>query len=107
MELQESSSYQCLPAQEALALLEAQTELTLFDVRDMRSYQGGHLEKAMHLSEDRVPLWLGKLPKDRPVVIYCYAGNSSKAYAQMFSDFRFTRVVSVDGGYEALLRELD
>jgi len=42
------------------------------------------------------------IPKDCPVVIYCYHGNASKTYAQMFVDFRYTRVFSVDGGYPAL-----
>ncbi|WP_349616525.1 ankyrin repeat domain-containing protein [Azotobacter salinestris] len=98
--------YQCLSAVEAAALIRAEPELSLFDVRDMHSYRQEHLDGAMHLSEDRVSLWLGRLPKDKPVLIYCYHGNSSKTFAQMFSDFRFARVYSVDGGYRPLATAL-
>lgn len=98
--------YQCLSAVEAAALIRAEPELKLFDVRDMHSYQQEHLDGAMHLSEDRVPMWLGRLPKEAPVLIYCYHGNSSKTFAQMFSDFRFARVYSVDGGYRPLATAL-
>lgn len=98
--------YQCLSAVEAAALIRAEPELKLFDVRDMHSYQQEHLDGAMHLTEDRVPLWLGRLPKEAPVLIYCYHGNSSKTFAQMFSDFRFARVYSVDGGYRPLATAL-
>jgi len=98
--------YQCLSAVEAAALIRAEPELSLFDVRDMHSYRQEHLDGAMHLTEDRVPMWLGRLPKDKPVLIYCYHGNSSKTFAQMFSDFRFPRVYSVDGGYRPLANAL-
>lgn len=46
------------------------------------------------------------LPKDAPVVIYCYHGNASKTYAQMFTGFRYSQVFSVDGGYEPLAAAL-
>ncbi|MFB8830191.1 ankyrin repeat domain-containing protein [Azotobacter sp. CWF10] len=98
--------YQCLSAVEAAALIRAEPELKLFDVRDMHSYQQEHLDGAMHLTEERVPLWLGRPPKEAPVLIYCYHGNASKTFAQMFSDFRFARVYSVDGGYRPLATAL-
>jgi len=47
-----------------------------------------------------------RLPKDAPVVIYCYHGNASKVFAQMFVDFRYSKVFSVDGGYEPLAAAL-
>ena len=74
----------------------------LFDVRDATAYRNGHIDGAAHLSEDRLLGWMKRIPKDAPVLIYCYHGNASKTYAQMFIDFRYTRVYSVDGGYPAL-----
>lgn len=98
--------FQCLSAAEAAALIRGEPDLSLFDVRDRHSYQQEHLDGAMHLTEDRVPLWLGRLPREAPVLVYCYHGNASKTFAQMFSDFRFTRVYSVDGGYRPLANAL-
>ncbi|WP_313026418.1 ankyrin repeat domain-containing protein [Pseudomonas lopnurensis] len=98
--------YQCLCAADAAALIRSEPALTLFDVRDAHSYRQEHLEGAMHLSEDRVAAWLGRLPKDAPVLIYCYHGNASRTFAQMFSDFHFARVYSADGGYRPLATAL-
>ena len=99
-------AFACISAADALALLRAEPNVTLFDVRDMASYQRGHVDGAAHLSEDRLLAWMRRLPKEAPVVIYCYQGNASKTYAQMFIDFRYSRVFSVDGGYEPLAEAL-
>jgi glutathione S-transferase len=66
-------------------------------------YRLGHVENAAQLSEERVPAWVRRLPKDQPVLIYCYHGNASQTYAQMFSDFRFQSGVQRRWG----LRETD
>jgi thiosulfate sulfurtransferase len=78
----------------------------VLDVRDMASYQKAHVDGAAHLSEDRLLAWMKRLPKEAPVIIYCYHGNASKVFAQMFIDFRYSNVVSIDGGYEALAAAL-
>lgn len=93
-----------ISASEALAMLAAAPPPTLFDVRDPAAYQRGHLDGAAQLSEDRLLAWMRRLAKDATIVIYCYHGNASQTYAQMFVDFRYTRVFSVDGGYEALAK---
>jgi thiosulfate sulfurtransferase len=100
------SAFACISAADAVALLRAEPNATIFDVRDMASYQKAHVEGAAHLSEDRLLAWTRRLAKETPVVIYCYHGNASKIYAQMFVDFRHTRVFSVDGGYEVLAAAL-
>ena len=102
MSLPETAGFRCLSAAAALTLIREEAAVAIFDIRDLSSYQRAHLEGAAHLSEERLLPWSRRLPKDVPVVIYCYHGNASKAYAQMFVDFRHTRVFSVDGGYEAL-----
>lgn len=102
MSLAPHPAFACISAADAVALLRAEPNTTIFDVRDMASYQKAHIDGAAHLSEDRLLTWTRRLAKEAPVVIYCYHGNASKIYAQMFVDFRHTRVFSVDGGYEAL-----
>jgi rhodanese-related sulfurtransferase len=39
-------------------------------------------------------------PKDRPVFIYCYHGNASQTYAEMFADFGFATVFDLIGGWD-------
>lgn len=99
-------AYCCLSPRDAALLIRSDPPAIVFDVRDMASYQAGHVDGAAHLSEDRFMGWMRRLPKDAPVVIYCYKGNASKIYAQMFVDFRYSNVFSVDGGYEPLAAAL-
>lgn len=106
MTLAELNAIQCVSAADAAALIRDEPSLTVFDVRDVTSYQQKHVDGAMHLSEDRVPGWVKRLSKEAPILIYCYHGNASKTYAQMFVDFRFARVFSVDGGYATLAKAL-
>lgn len=98
----EKTAFRCLSATAAAALIRSEPGATVFDVRDMASYQKAHIDGAAHLSEDRLLAWMKRLPKEAPVVIYCYKGNASQTFAQMFVDFRYSRVFSVDGGYEPL-----
>ncbi|MBB3103034.1 ankyrin repeat domain-containing protein [Azomonas macrocytogenes] len=106
MAIADRTPYQCLSVTEAASLIRVEKDIKVFDVRDLQSYQQEHLDGAMHLTEDRLPLWLNRIEKDVPVLVYCYHGNSSKTFAQMFADFRFERVYSVDGGYRPLANAL-
>ena len=96
------STFVCLSGQEAADLLQRETGVFVFDVRDRQSYLAGHVDGAAQLSEDRLLAWMKRIPKTAPVLIYCYHGHASQTYAQMFVDFRYQRVFSVDGGFSAL-----
>lgn len=106
MSASETPAFHCISAADAAALIRSEADATVFDVRDPASYQLGHVEGAAHLSMERLPAWMRRLPKEAPVIIYCYHGNASKTYAQMFADFRYARVFSVDGGYSPLAAAL-
>jgi rhodanese-related sulfurtransferase len=80
--------FQCIGALEAEALTRRDGVLVL-DVRDAKAYGRSHIKGAEHV---------------RPVLIYCYHGHASKEYAKVFSDFGFSEVYSMDGGYEAWSR---
>lgn len=73
--------------------------VAVFDVRDPDSYQAAHMPSAVNVSEANLPAILQSTPKERPLLIYCYHGHSSQAWAQMFADFGFQEVYSMDGGY--------
>lgn len=94
--------FECISGSEAATLLRNESAATVFDVRDLTAYRAGHIEGAAHLGDDRVLAWMKRIPKDGPVLIYCYHGNTSKTFAQTFADFGYARVYSVDGGYPAL-----
>jgi rhodanese-related sulfurtransferase len=89
-----------IAVQEADDILE-RPDIAVLDVRDATSFREKHIDGAQHVSHANVSIWLGGLSKAIPVLIYCYHGQASQEYAQMFSDFGFTEVYSLDGGYQA------
>jgi len=91
--------YQCISTSEATAMLQAGTA-TLLDIRDANSYEAGHIADAVHVSNENVTEIVNGLDKEKPVIIYCYHGNSSKSAADYFDSLGFKQSYSVDGGYE-------
>jgi thiosulfate/3-mercaptopyruvate sulfurtransferase len=73
----------------------------VLDVRDAESYLKGHIEGAQNVSPRNLGDFIGTVPKDAPVLIYCYHGNSSQEYAKILVQCGFSDVSSLDGGYEA------
>ncbi len=78
-----------------------QPDLLIFDVRDADSFAAGRIGAARHLSGANLEHVLLRTPKSQPVLIYCYHGNASQTYAQMFCDFGFKTVYDLIDGYEA------
>lgn len=93
-------SYQRISTEEAIKMLQSET-VTLIDIRDENSFQASHIENAIHLTNQNVEEVVSSLDKDRPVIIYCYHGNSSKGAADYFYNLGFKKAYSVDGGYAA------
>lgn len=78
--------------------------LLILDTRDPTSFGEARIDGAVRVSfSDLGPTLVGT-PKDRPILIYCYHGNASQEYAQAFSDFGFSQIYSLDGGFEAWRR---
>lgn len=72
----------------------------LLDIRDADSYNAGHLEDAIHLTNENVQNIITQTDKQLPVLVMCYHGNSSQSVAAYLSQQGFTDVYSIDGGYE-------
>jgi len=70
------------------------------DIRDPQSYQRGHIEGAIHLSDDNLEEFLRTADKSRKTVVCCYHGNSSQGAAAYLQERGFTDVHSLIGGYE-------
>ncbi len=88
---------------DAAAVL-ARDGVVVLDVRAPKDFAQGRLPGARHASMADLSDVLGSTPKSAPILIYCYHGDASQAYAQIFTDFRFEEVYSLDGGFEAWSR---
>lgn len=93
--------YRCVTVDAAMALLQRSNALIL-DTRDVDSFHASHLDGARRVAISNLSAIIDNTERSRPVLIYCYHGYSSREYAQVFSDFGFVDVYSIDGGYEAI-----
>lgn len=74
---------------------------TVIDIRDPVSFARGHLEGAEHVSNQNLADFINHADFERPLIVYCYHGNSSQGAAEYFSAQGFAEVYSMDGGFEA------
>jgi thiosulfate sulfurtransferase len=90
--------YKHLPVTAVKQLLQEANPLIL-DCRDVKAYQEGHLENALHLHEGLKESLIKRGDKQRSLLIYCYHGHASEHLAEFFTDFGFKDVYSLVGGY--------
>ena len=81
--------------------IEGNDSATIVDIRDLASYQAGHIPNAIHLSDNTVEKFISDTDKNKPLVVYCYHGISSQGAAAYFSEKGFKEVSSMIGGFEA------
>ncbi len=93
------SGFQRITAGDAKALLES-GKLSVADIRDAMSYQVGHIQGASRVDNDNLADFMDTVGKDDPLLVCCYHGNSSQGAAQFFAGQGYTKVYSLDGGYE-------
>ena len=79
-------------------------DFALVDIRDPLSHSRGHIAGTVHLSDANVEAFLKGTGRDRPLLVYCYHGNSSQMAAQFFAEQGFGEVYSLDGGFEEWAR---
>lgn len=88
-----------ISVEEAHKILES-GKAVFVDVRDGGSFQAGHVPGALHLSDANIQDFVAKTDKSKPVVCYCYHGNTSQGAAAYLTDQGFKEVYSVMGGFE-------
>jgi thiosulfate sulfurtransferase len=78
-----------------------QKESKFVDIRDLGSYQAAHIPGALHLHDGNVQEFIQNTDKEKPVIVYCYHGNSSLGATAYFMENGFKNVASMSGGFEA------
>lgn len=82
-----------------LNLLDEDQDHLILDCRETKDYQAGHINNALHVHEGLKESLLKKGDKQKKMFIYCYYGHASEHLAEMFADFGFKQVFSLQGGY--------
>lgn len=96
--------FQRINKQQAQELLKNEN-VKLVDIRDNESYNNGHLKKAIHLTQNNIADFIETTPKETPILVICYHGNSSQNIAQYLTSCNFASVYSIDGGYDGWINE--
>ena len=86
---------------EQAKLLVANENPLIIDVRDAHSYKEQHIEGAMRSHGELTEHLIRGQQFTKPVLVYCYHGNSSKDYALILARAGFTNCYSLQGGFTA------
>ena len=95
-------SYQRISVKDAKELIKE--DITLIDIRDFNSFSSGRIQNAIHIEDLNIENFIQEKDKNKPILIYCYHGNSSKTAANFFYQNGFQQVYSMDEGYEGWLQ---
>jgi len=98
--MEENMSYKCISIDDAKVLIE-QSGATIADVRDSGAFRASSIENAINIQQENLEEFLASADKNKPLIVYCYHGNSSKGAADYFFSQGYKEVYSMDGGYEA------
>ena len=75
--------------------------VNVIDIRDPGSYSAGHIPSAVSLNDTNVKEYIESANKEKPLIVYCYHGISSRGAAEYLSQNGFKEVYSMTGGFEA------
>ena len=75
-----------------------QRDATLLDVRTAREFDAGSIPGAKHVPLDELRSRLDELPRDRPVVVYCQAGQRGYVATRLLRKVGFD-AANLAGGY--------
>jgi len=97
------TSYTRISCADAHALSSAK-EVNIVDIRDLNSFNSGHIIDAEHLDNHSLPAFINDTEQDVPLIVCCYHGNSSQSAAAYMAEQGFEEVYSLDGGFEQWAR---
>lgn len=75
--------------------------VTILDVRDLNSFNEGHMEGAVPANDIVIEQLIQKKLKAQNILVYCYMGNSSKDFCSLLGKLGFKSVYNLTGGYTA------
>lgn len=90
-------TFKCIDIQDALPIIEQ--EANIADIRDLVSFQNGHMQGAIHLSNDNLEAFVNEYDFETPLIVCCYHGNSSKGAAEYLAAQGFKEAYSLNGGF--------
>ena len=76
---------------------DVKTPHTLLDVRTADEFRDGHIPSAVNISLQELEQKLTRIPKNKPVIIYCRSGNRSAHAARALLQAGYSEVYDLGG----------
>lgn len=73
----------------------------ILDVRDAAAFRDARIPNAIHVSLSTLKSQIRQFGRNNPLLVYCYRGHISRDFAELFSEFGFREVYSLEGGFQA------
>ena len=99
--MSEKSSVKRISVGDAKSMIGAE-DVHIVDIRDSQSFNIDHLSQAQNITGANAEDFVKTAQKDKPLLIYCYHGNSSPIAGKFFLESGFADVYSIEGGFEKL-----
>lgn len=95
-----ATEIEAVSPQEAAALLEANPDLVVLDIRRPEEFAEGHLAGALNIEfgADDFEEELAKLDRDQPYVVHCRSGRRSTESLPVFESLQFRKLYHLDSG---------
>ena len=95
----QENPYHQITMQEALEMMQAQTDHLILDVRTAEEYRSGHIPDAVNIPNETIgSSAIPNLPnKEQPLFVYCRSGNRSKQAASKLVKLGYTNVFEIGG----------
>ena len=98
---QSSANHPVIQPQEYKArFMDGKQPHTLVDVRSADEFRDGYIPGAINIAVHEISAKLNKIPKDKPVVVYCRSGSRSAHAAQSLMAAGYGEVYDLGGLFE-------
>jgi len=97
--VQDAPGYRQINMEEAIAMMEAESDYILLDVRTPEEFGDKHIPGAINVANETIGTAdIPQLPdKDQLILVYCRSGNRSKQASEKLAALGYTNIVEFGG----------
>ena len=96
---QKTPSYRQISMDEAISMMETESDYILLDVRTPEEFSAKHIPGAINIANETIGS--GEIPelpdKDQLILVYCRSGNRSKQASEKLAALGYTNIVEFGG----------
>ena len=93
------TTYRQISMEEAVTMMEEETEYIILDVRTAEEYSEKHIPGAINIANESIGTEdIPELPdKDQLILVYCRSGNRSKQASEKLVKLGYTNIIEIGG----------